>query len=104
MQYDILKPNVNGEELHTLPNRTHIRGLDSQRQWYLYEQIRPHCKSNLAADMTCPKPLMPKPSLSSSRNTDIEARPESTTTSSKPKRTRSVCHKPGHTKRTCPSK
>ena len=37
--YDILKPNVSMEELHTLPNLTHIHGLDPQRQWYLYANL-----------------------------------------------------------------
>ena len=37
------------------------KGLDAQRQWYLYEQIRPFCHSNLAKDITCPKPTVSKP-------------------------------------------
>ena len=36
-------------------------GLDAQRHRYLYEKIRPFCSSNLRADISCPKPLMPKP-------------------------------------------
>ena len=102
IRYDILKPNVSMEELHTLSSLTHIRGLDPQRQWYLYEQIRPHCKSNLAADLTCPKPSMPKPSLSRIRH--IRDTAENSSISSEHKRSCSICHNPGHTKCTCPPK
>ena len=44
-----------------MPELTQVKGLDPQRQWYLYEQIRPFCKSALSADYTCPKPSCPKP-------------------------------------------
>ena len=37
-------------------------GLTVERQWYLYDKIRPFCSSNLAADLTCPKPLVSKAS------------------------------------------
>ena len=40
-----------------MPNKIIPSGIDAQRQWYLYEQIRPLCGSNLAADLTCPKYL-----------------------------------------------
>ena len=43
------------------PTEIHPPGLDPARQWYLYEQIRPFCGSNLARDLTCPKPLVPRP-------------------------------------------
>ena len=46
-QFNILKTNVDIEELSILPSKTHIPRLDLQHQWYLYEQIRPHCKSRL---------------------------------------------------------
>ena len=35
-------------------------GLDLQRQWYLYEQIRGFCSSTCAKDLCCPKPIAPK--------------------------------------------
>ena len=62
VQFTILKTSVDVEEMSVLPSLTHIPSLDLQRQWYLYEQIRPHCKSNLAADLTCPKHTLLKPS------------------------------------------
>ena len=46
-QFNILKTNVDIEELSILPSKTHIPRLDLQHQWYLYEHIRPHCKSRL---------------------------------------------------------
>ena len=60
--FDIRKPDLNDDDLlSVMPQQTSIRGLDLQRQWYLYENIRQHCHSNLAADITCPKPTLPKP-------------------------------------------
>ena len=107
-QFDILKTNVNVENIHGLPNLTRIPGLDLQRQWYLYEHIRPHCKLNLVADMTCPKPSQPKASISSNAQnppqTASGTEGNSTPSGSKRKRTCSNCHNIGHTKRTCPSK
>ena len=44
-----------------MPELSHVKGLDPQRQWYLYEQIRPFCKTTLAADFTSPKPSCEKP-------------------------------------------
>ena len=44
------------------PDLTPIPGLYIQGQWYLYENIRQHCKPTLAADKTCLKPKLPKPS------------------------------------------
>ena len=41
---------------NSLPEEIQPKGLDPQRQWYLYERIRPFCSSTLAADLTCPKP------------------------------------------------
>lgn len=37
------------------------RGLDPARQWYLYDNIRQFCSSNLAKDITCPLPSVPRP-------------------------------------------
>ena len=56
-----MKPNVLFPDSSSMPELTIISGLSVQRQWYLYENIRVHCKSTLAADITCPKPKDPKP-------------------------------------------
>ena len=59
MQFTILKKGLSLEALHTtMPEKTAIPGLDINQQWYLYEHIRPHCKTK---DMTCPRPTQPKP-------------------------------------------
>ena len=82
-----------------MPEKTAISVMSLERQWYLFEQIRPHCKSTLAADLTCPKPSLPKPTQ----------RPVTATNSGVPselgrKRKCTICQVPGHTKRNCPSK
>lgn len=43
-----------------LPEEIPTPGLDPRRQWYLYEEIREHCLSSSAKDMSCPKPVVPK--------------------------------------------
>ena len=35
-----------------IPQQTNIKGLNAQRQWYLFEQICPFCKSTLFADLS----------------------------------------------------
>ena len=47
-----------------LPEALAPKGLDAKRQWYLYEQIRQFCPTVLQADLTCPKPDVPKPTTS----------------------------------------
>jgi hypothetical protein len=78
----------------------------TKRQWYLYEQIRPFCKTNLAADFTCPKPNIPKPSGSSEDTVTSQSRSgqNEQCTSKGTKRKCSSCKQVGHTKRTCRSK
>jgi len=44
-----------------LPELVVPHGLDPQRQWYLYENIRQFFKKPEACDQVCPKPIMPKP-------------------------------------------
>jgi hypothetical protein len=60
-------------------------GLTVDRQWYLYEKIRQFCSSNLAADLTCPKPLAPKHSTATQTSGKRSA---SKTASSKTKRSK----------------
>ena len=54
---DIIPSSFRGQQ----PTKIVPTGLDSKRQWYLYDEIRPFCSNNLAKDMTCPKPSVPRP-------------------------------------------
>ena len=54
---DINQSSFRGQQ----PNKIVPTGLDSKHQWYLYDEIRPFCSNNLAKDMTCPKPSVPRP-------------------------------------------
>ena len=114
-----LQVHSNGEEKHLsiektrpstdrLPQELHTKGLDLERQWYLYEKIRPFCSSNLAADLTCPKPSLSKPRSQVDRGEDEDNTSTATSSESATKRKRTVtcscCGQEGHTKRTCPSK
>ena len=55
------RKNADLSTLSTLPKAAVIPGLDLQRQWYRYKNIRQHCKSTLSVDITCPKPSQEKP-------------------------------------------
>ena len=59
----ILKTGICLIDLDTMPTEKTIPDLDLKRQWYLFEQIRPHCKTNLSKDLTCPQPSAPKNSV-----------------------------------------
>ena len=63
-----------------------------------------------AADSTCPKPSLPKSTQQNSSavlpaTSELQSEPQSTaTTSGKCQRLCSVCHCPGHNKRSCAKK
>ena len=60
-KHNLLKdPNIiptTGE----LPPTVAPKGLSDERQWYLYDKIRPFCSSDRTKDLTCPLPSVPKP-------------------------------------------
>lgn len=107
-----------------LPSEIVGKGLNLERQWYLYEKIRILCHSNLGRDITCPKPSQAKPkgsnkdapSASTKSSESSSGIPESMPTSSaalqvsepsRPgtkRRLCSVCANPGHNKKTCPER
>ncbi len=95
-----------GMSISSFPCELKPKELDLKRQWYLYESIRPHCNSNLACDITCPKPKDPKPSTTTPSVETSTKRPcpDDTGTKKKGKRTCSICKLSGHTKRTCTKK
>lgn len=51
---------ANSVPIHSMPTIIPPEGLSSQRQWYLYENIREFCKDE-CKDLVCPKPDVPKP-------------------------------------------
>lgn len=45
-----------------LPAKLVPEGMSAKRQWYLYDQIRMHIPNELDKNLTCPKPIIGKPS------------------------------------------
>ena len=84
-----------------MPEKTVIPGMSLERKWYLYEQIRQHCKSTLAADITCPIPSIPKQKSTTATTVTSNADVASV---SRRKGKCTQCHLSGHTKKTCPRK
>ena len=80
---DILRqPIPQGE----LPPLIIPKGLDIQRQWYLYNNIRQFCTSNLSKDLTCPKPTSPisdRSVFSPSNSSSISCKRRASTSTSK---------------------
>ena len=44
-----------------LPQQIQAKGLDLERQCYLYEKIQTFCSCTLVGNITCPRPTEPKP-------------------------------------------
>ena len=101
-------------DLSLLPEEVKPKGLELERQWYLYEKIRPLCHTNLARDLTCPKPTLPKPHGAKKKNmvtpttvscaSAMEEDHSGIVLAGTKRRLCSVCHNPGHNKKTCPNK
>lgn len=47
-------------DISVKPTLLVVPGLDANRQWYLYEQIREFCSSDSGKAVTCPLPQIPK--------------------------------------------
>ena len=90
-----------------LPTTINPPGLSLDRQWYLYESIRPFCTGE-DKDIVCPLPSAPKPS--SRGGTPVPACEDDNENQGPPPerfrgvRVCSICHKEGHNRQTCPSK
>ncbi len=115
-------PNDKSIDSSLFPEVLEPKGLDAKRQWYLYEQIRQFCPSNLQADFTCPKPEVPKPMADDTTQRSVpqpnprevnrkRKHPPVTDSSSsksqlpqKVSRKCSGCGLTGHNVRSCPSK
>ncbi len=94
-----------------LPSIVLPKSLSLERQWYLYNQIRPYCP-DLERDLACPLPSVPLPSsrpcspllpplstiaTNSTEVCDAEVCPPP----QKKQRICSLCKEVGHNKRTC---
>ena len=66
------------------PEEISPKGLDAQRQWYLYDHIRQFCSCNLSADLACPMPSVPR--QTTNRTSSTSKRPSTSATSSSKKR------------------
>ncbi len=93
-----------------LSSRIFPKGLDLDRQWYLYDKIRVLCHSNLSRDITCPEPSQPKTKGKTDDPADLVDVTDSLSTSAadaepplrigSKRRLCSICNN----KKTCPSK
>ena len=94
-----------------LPDIVVPKSLSAERQWYLYDQIRPFCRDS-AKDITCPYPNIPKPgSRSGTSITSLSAEPSAVTENpsaeSPPHKRVRLCgtsKQAGHNSRSCPTK
>ena len=87
-------------------------GLSAERQWYLYDKIRPFCDTQSYRDITCPLPTVPRPRTPvnspgpspppSPHHRPASRRPVSPPPSKKI-RSCSKCGEAGHNKRSCKS-
>ena len=108
-EISIVRHSVDNIPIGQLPEEILLKGLSCERQWYLYEHIREFCTTEEAADSTCPKPQLPKPTQRNPSavqpvTTELQSGPTVKISRDKRQRLCSVCHCPGHNKRSCPKK
>ncbi|XP_033629960.1 uncharacterized protein LOC117292140 isoform X2 [Asterias rubens] len=53
-----------------LPEELTPPGLDAERQWYLFDEVREFC-SEKGADITCPRPTVPNPKKLVAEESDV---------------------------------
>ena len=80
-----------------LPPLVDPKGFNSDRQWYLYNSIRPYCSAE-TQDLVCPLPAGPH---QSSTPELIVSAPEPQSPVPKKQRRCGNCHKLGHNRATC---
>ena len=83
---------------HDLPPTITPTGLSSNRQWYLFQQIREFCREG-TQDLTCPRPTLPPPTCEESMDLPL---PQTAEDATPQQRRCGNCREHGHTRRTCP--
>ena len=94
-----------------MPPIVEHQGMSAERQWYLYDKIRPYY-SNKSKDLTCPLPSVPRPGtpvptpVSSPRSLALTSTvqfqlPTSTFPPSKRQRIFGNCGQAGHNRCSC---
>ena len=88
-----------------LPSIVPPKGLSAERQWYLYDSIRPFCPDG-DKDTTCPLPDVPKPGSTPGTPVRPSQPPVDDIREPPPKRKRlcGTCKQVGHNSRSCPNK
>ena len=86
-----------------LPSVIPPHGLSADRQWYLYESIRPFCPDE-DRDTVCPLPSVPKPAGRAGTPNLDATEDDPAPSPKKRKRTCGICNKEGHDRRSCPDK
>ena len=92
-----------------MPEPTENKGIPLDRQWYLFEKVRPYCPEE-TADLVCPEPAQPKPTGAAHQPGPAGDATAATAAAGQAKRARptcSHCKQPGHRKSnrgviTCP--
>lgn len=102
VKFELLKEPWN-LDVHTLPNIISPHGLSADRQWYLFEQIRPFCPDE-DKDSVCPLPSVPKPGGCHPGTPHPENLTPAETPLPKRRRLCGMCHEAGHDKRNCAKK
>ena len=89
---------------NNLPSLVPPKGLSAERQWYLYESIRPFCPES-DKDATCPLPDVPRPG-SAPGTPAHRTQPHTEDAEPPPKRKRlcGTCTQEGHNSRSCPNR
>ena len=94
-------------DLSELPNIVVPKPLSTERQWYLFDQIRQFC-SESAKNITCPLPSVPRPGSRSGTPISSHSQEPASATSlpseEPPRKNVRLCGacKTGHSSRSCP--
>ena len=86
-----------------LPSVVPPKGLSAERQWYLYESIRPFCRDG-DKDITCPLPKVPKPGNAPGTPVRHTQPPAEDVPAPKRKHLCGTCRQEGHNSHACPNK